>query len=154
MLGWGYGYKPDSTGNGALAERAKVCTNVKCPFSWWWGRDRRPQTGRRVSVSTAVWLRLKGLETSPYNPLRRNKRVKRRPTRTKTKAEKTRLVFKSLDILSYFKLLNLKVVEVMLWMYSRGRKSDFPLRDGEYSGSKTLRHLKSCRYFEFHLPSL
>lgn len=23
--------KPDSTGNGALAERAKVCTNVKCP---------------------------------------------------------------------------------------------------------------------------
>lgn len=23
--------KPDSTGNGALAERAEVCTNVKCP---------------------------------------------------------------------------------------------------------------------------
>lgn len=23
--------KPDSTGNGALAARAKVCTNVKCP---------------------------------------------------------------------------------------------------------------------------
>lgn len=139
--------KPDSTGNGALAERAKVCTNVKCPFSWSWGRDRRPQTGRRVSVSTAVWPRLKGLETSPYCPLRRNKRVKRRPTRTKTKAEKARLVSKPLDILSYLRLLNLKVVEVMLWMYSRGRKSDFPLRDGEYSGSKTLRHLESCRYF-------
>lgn len=55
--------KPDSTGNGALAERAKVCTNVKCPFSCSWGRDRRPQKGPRVST-----LRLRGLETSPYNP--------------------------------------------------------------------------------------
>lgn len=49
-VGWGYGFellcqeggvngclggvmdiKPDSTGKGALAERAEVCTNVKCP---------------------------------------------------------------------------------------------------------------------------
>lgn len=62
--------KPDSTGNGALAEMANVCTNVKCPFSCSWGRDRRPQKGLRVPVSTAAWLRLKGLETSPYNPSR------------------------------------------------------------------------------------
>lgn len=31
--------KRDSTGNGALAERANVCTNVKCPF---------PPCGRRA----------------------------------------------------------------------------------------------------------
>lgn len=62
--------KPDSTGNGALAEMAKVCTNVKCLFSYSWGRDRRPQNGLRDPVSTAVWLRLKGPETSPYDPSR------------------------------------------------------------------------------------
>lgn len=83
--------KPDSTGSGALAEMAKVCTNVKCLFSCSWGRDRRPQKGLRVPASTAVWLRLKGLETSPYEPSREYKHVEKRPTRTNTKAEKRRL---------------------------------------------------------------
>lgn len=57
--------KPDSTGNGALAERAKVCTNVKCPFSCSWGRDRRPQTGRRVSVSEAETQRSRNKSIQP-----------------------------------------------------------------------------------------
>lgn len=46
--------KPDSTGNGALAEMAKVCTNVKCLFSCSWGRGRSAQKGRRVPKSTAT----------------------------------------------------------------------------------------------------
>lgn len=44
--------KPDSTGNGALAERAKVCTNVKCPCPAYGRKGRRPQKGLRVSMST------------------------------------------------------------------------------------------------------
>lgn len=138
--------KPDSTGNGALAEMAKVCTNVKCLFSCSWGRDRRPQKGPRVPVGAAARLRLKGQETSPHDPSREKKHVTKRPTRTKTKAEETQLGRLKLPVQHWTRrrlLSNPKVVEVTL---------DAPFirfsRYGhKYSRGGLLRHSQSCRCF-------